>query len=192
MPLISTLSNASARGYRIFAAGEINSYESIQTITLGSNQSTVDFTSIAGTYKHLQLRLITRNNRNSQLDGLYMRFNSDSGTNYSDHFLRGDGAGVDANADVSASYMLLGTVAASNAGANVFAGSVIDILDYADTNKYKTVRALLGYDNNGNGYIGLFSGNWRSTTSITSITLGSTNGSGILANSTFALYGIKG
>jgi hypothetical protein len=192
MPLISTLSNASARGYRIFAAGEINSYESIQTITLGSNQSTVDFTSIAGTYKHLQLRLITRNNRNSQLDGLYMRFNSDSGTNYSDHFVRGDGANVDANADVSASYMLLGTVAASNAGANVFAGSVIDILDYADTNKYKTVRALLGYDNNGNGYIGLFSGNWRSTTSITSITLGSTNGSGILANSTFALYGIKG
>jgi len=121
-----------------------------------------------------------------------MRFNSDSGTNYSDHFLRGSGSAVDANADVSSAYMLMGTVAASSATASVFAGGIIDVLDYADVNKYKTVRNLLGYDANGSGYVGLFSGNWRSTSAVTSITLGSTNGSGFLQNSQFALYGIKG
>jgi hypothetical protein len=167
-------------------------YESIATTTVGSGgQATVDFTSIVGTYKHLQVRLITRNNRASQLDGLYIRFNSDSATNYSAHFLRGDGATVDANADVTISYMLMGTVSATNATASVFSAGVIDILDYANTNKYKTVRSLTGYDANGSGYFGLFSGNWRSTSAVTSITLGSTNGSGFLEYSKFALYGIK-
>ena len=174
-------------------AASTTSYESIATYTVGSGgTTTIDFTSIVGTYKHLQVRLLTRNNRANTLDGLYVRFNSDSGSNYSDHFLRGSGSAVDANADVSSAYMLMGTVPASSATASVFAGGVIDVLDYADTNKYKTVRTLLGYDANGSGYVGLFSGNWRSTSAVTSITLGSTNGSGFLEYSKFALYGIKG
>ena len=169
-----------------------SSYESIATVTVGSGgQTTVDFTSIAGTYKHLQVRLITRNNRASVLDGLYMRFNSDSGNNYSDHFLRGDGASVAANATTTTNLMLMGTVSASSGTASVFAGAVIDILEYANTNINKTVRTLEGYDANGSGYVGLFSGNWRSTSAVTSITFGSTNGSGILQYSQFALYGIK-
>jgi len=187
--LLNVISGLLAGG----VAASTNSYESIATVSIGSGgAATATFSSIPSTFKHLQVRLITRNDRANTLDGLYMRFNSDSGTNYSDHFLRGSGSAVDANADVSSAYMLMGTVAASSATASVFAGGIIDVLDYADVNKYKTVRNLLGYDANGSGYVGLFSGNWRSTSAVTSITLGSTNGSGFLQNSQFALYGIKG
>lgn len=172
-----------------------NSYESISTVSVGSGgSSTITFSSIPSTYKHLQVRLITRNNRGSTLDGLYMRLNSDSGNNYSDHFIRGDGGSTTpaTNATTSTNLMLMGTVPASNGTANIFAGAVIDVLEYANTNINKTVRSFLGYDASGTGYIGLYSGNWRSTSAITSITIGSTNGSGLLQYSQFALYGIKG
>lgn len=167
-------------------------YESIETVTVASTATTVSFTSIPSGYQHLQIRLITRNNRANTLDGLYVRFNSDSGNNYSDHFLRGSGEGVAANATTSTSLMFVGTVPATSSTASVFGVAVIDVLDYANTNKNKTLRSLLGYDANGTGFVGLFSGAWYSTAAITSITLGSTNGNGFLQNSSFALYGIKG
>ena len=171
--------------------GVATNFDSIATNTLTSNQTNITFSSIAGTYKHLQLRFMTRNNRASQLDGIYLRFNSDTASNYSEHFLRGDGATASAGATAPNSWMLSGNVAASNAGANIYGVGVIDILEYANTNINKTIRSLTGFDNNGSGYVGLFSGNWRSTSAVTSITIGSTDGTGLLSGSTFALYGIK-
>lgn len=167
-------------------------FESISTNTLGSNQTNITLSSIPSGYKHLQLRYITRNNRASTLDGLYLRFNSDTGANYSDHQVRGDGTSASSAADVSSSLMLASLVPGSTATGNVYGAGVIDILEYANTSIYKTMRSLGGYDTNGGGQMGLYSGNWRSTSAITSITIGSTDGSGLLAGSSFALYGIKG
>jgi predicted patatin/cPLA2 family phospholipase len=76
-------------------------------------------------------------------------------------------------------------------GANIFGAGVIDILDYANTNKYKTVRALSGHDNNGSGYVNFESGLWMSTSAITSIKL-FTAGNVYAQYTQFALYGIKG
>jgi hypothetical protein len=70
-------------------------------------------------------------------------------------------------------------------------GTVLDILDYANTNKFKTVRSLTGVDANGSGFVALMSGLYRSTTAITSIKLFSTYGSNWTSTSTFALYGVK-
>ena len=88
--------------------------------------------------------------------------------------------------------MGLGFDPQASATANAFGVTIIDILDYANTNKYKTFRSLVGSDTNDtNGAVGLASGSWRSTSAITSITL-SNNVSGNLAQySSFALYGIK-
>jgi hypothetical protein len=74
--------------------------------------------------------------------------------------------------------------------ANTFGTFILDILDYKDTNKYKTARSLDGSDANGSGEISLRSGSWRNTAAITSITLTPT-GTGIAQYSSFALYGIK-
>jgi hypothetical protein len=72
---------------------------------------------------------------------------------------------------------------------NVFTGGIISILDYADLNKYKTARSLSGFDNNGGGYSLVTSGSWRSTSSITSLTLTCSNSSVFTQYSQFALFG---
>lgn len=173
-------------------SGNLTSYDSIATITLGSDQSSVTFNSIPSTYKHLQIRGITQNNEYYTASQSYkLQFNSDTNTNYSYHGFYGNSAGT--GIMQTASYSAIGFYDSPRIGngANYYGPFILDILDYADTNKYKTTRTLCGFDVNGSGYIGLYSGNWRSTSVITSITL-SQFGYSYSANSTFALYGIKG
>ena len=173
------------------------SYESIATTTVGSGGSaTVTFSSIPATYTHLQVRLIARSGRSDAdtgAGGLYMQLNSNFLT--SQHLLRGSGSAAVAagySGGLSNGYIMV-YVPTSNATANVFGAGIIDILDYANTNKNKVIRTLSGDDLNGNGYIALSSGLWNSTNAITSITFGSTDGAGNIAQySSFALYGIKG
>jgi hypothetical protein len=76
---------------------------------------------------------------------------------------------------------------------SIFGVTILDILDYANTNKYKTTRNLAGVDSNDtNGKISFESGSWRSTSAVSTITLISGTGSDFLQYSSFALYGIKG
>jgi hypothetical protein len=176
------------------------SYESIATTTVGSGgSSSISFTSIPSTYKHLQIRGIARSTRTDfSIDQLYTRFNSDSGSNYAWHWLSGNGSAASTDVGTSATSMNLGWFA-TNATAsvtNAFGGLVMDVLDYADTNKYKTVRILTGNDLNGNGSpfsgtIVFASGLWRSTSAITSITFDPSSAD-FAQYSSFALYGIKG
>jgi hypothetical protein len=68
--------------------------------------------------------------------------------------------------------------------------AVIDVLDYGNSNKNKTIRSLAGFDNNGNGNIDLWSGAWYNTNAITSLVLTAVTTT-FSVNSTFALYGVK-
>ena len=177
----------------LFGTGAVaTSYESIATVTVGAGGSaSIDFTSIPSTYKHLQIRGINRDSdAGTNPTNGYVRFNSDSATNYSAHYLLGDGASATASAGTSTTgswHWVIG----NGAGANVFAAEIIDILDYADTNKYKTIRLLSGGDNNGNGRIFFTSGSWRSTSAITSISLLPSTAN-FKQYTTYALYGVKG
>lgn len=175
-----------------------NSYESIQTYTLGSSQTTVTFSTIPATYKHLQLRLFLRGDYSGGNfnDNILLRFNSDSGSNYTRHLLYvQDNSNPLAFAAANTTSAFAGTAPNASTGiSNVFAGGVTDILDYADTNKFKTVRTLQGYDTNGGGKqrLSFESSAWRSTSAITSITITSDNADNWVQYSSFALYGIKG
>jgi hypothetical protein len=163
-----------------------NSYESIATVSVGSGgQNVVSFTSIPSTYKHLQIRYICNTNIATNPA---MTFNSDSGSNYSWHYISGNGASAGASGAANQSYLLCGVPPTST----YFQAAVIDILDYADTNKNKTTRWFMGNDQNGSGEVALFSGLWRSTSAINTISI--TPQSTRLFNqySQFALYGIKG
>jgi hypothetical protein len=162
--------------------GATNSYESIQTVTLTGSQSSIDFTSIPSTYKHLQIRM---SYRSSLSDNSHIRFNGDTGSNYAWHELFGTGSSAGAGAGASATFGKVG-YAEVNPGV-----AVIDILDYQNTSKYKTVRSLNGSDNNGSGYILLRSSLWQSTTAISSINIFPASGT-LSQYSSFALYGIKG
>jgi len=195
--MLNTLAGIIASSGGAAAGGD---YESIATVTVGAGgASSVTFSSIPSTYKHLQIRAITRTNRGTySSDPLSVTFNSDSASNYSYHTLTALGANpVLTSAGSSVAFMDLFQSATAATTSGTFSGAVIDILDYADTNKYKTARGLSGFDNNTGtanleGYITFASGNWRSTSAVTSITMVSRYGTAINQYSSFALYGIKG
>lgn len=174
-------------------AASLTDYESIATVTVGAGgTSSIDFTSIASTYSHLQIRFIARTNRATNPDYFNLTFNSDSGANYSAHLLSGNGSAASASAYSTQNQIYLdGGATGAGQLSNNFAVGVIDILDYSNTNKHKTSRHLLGYDNNGSGAVYLSSGRWGSTSAISTITLTSGSGSTIQQYSSFALYGVK-
>jgi hypothetical protein len=174
-----------------------SSYESIATVTVGSGgQSTITFSSIPSTYKHLQLRIAASTDRGTfALDNVFVTLNSDTNANYSHHFLQGDGSSASAGASANTTDVRSGSLP-SSAAANVFGVSIFDILDYKNTDKYKTIKSLSGFDLNGTvsgigGFLQFYSGNWRSTSAINSITLNRQSGTNFIQHSSFALYGIK-
>jgi hypothetical protein len=172
-------------------AGAATSYESIATTTVGSNVSEITFSSIPSTYTHLQFRLITRTNRGSAEDGFRITINDDTAAaNYNAHGIYGDGSSVvafEVNTGVGwAGYY------PTNSGSSVFGAGVMDFLDYANTNKAKTMRHLGGYDANGSGYIVFSSSLWTSTAAITKIKFTFDSASSFTQYSQIALYGIKG
>jgi hypothetical protein len=166
-----------------------NSYESIATVSLGANQTTITFSSIPSTFKHLQVRGFLRTSSGVNNHDLYIRMNGDTGSNYTHHSVRGDGS--NANAEGYASQVRMWLNRAAPADSNIFGGVVIDILDYTNTNKYTTMRGLSGQDRNGAGQISLNSGVWMNTSAVTSLTFNLSSGD-FTQYSQFALYGIKG
>jgi len=168
------------------SAAAITSYESIATATFTGSALSVTFSSIPSTYTHLQIRGFARTP--SGTDQIDLRLNGDTGTNYSMHGLSGEGASVSAEGYGTQNRIF--NVNSPVNDADVYCVSVIDILDYANTNKNTTVRTLQGWDRNGFGVLQFNSGAWYNTSAVTSITLASRtyNPTSI---SSFALYGIK-
>lgn len=184
-----TKSGSLLNGNTPFEPGD---YESIATVTSAGSAGDITFTSIPATYTHLQIRGILRTNDTGGFNNQGMRFNSDTGSNYKSHYLRGDGTSATAGVVVgSTNFNDFMRAASASMTAGIFAAVVMDILDYADTNKYKTFRVLQGGDANGSGILGLHSGVWMSTSTINSITISPSGGTAIQYSS-FALYGIKG
>jgi hypothetical protein len=186
MPLITTLAGASARGYGgLSTFGVPSSYESIATVTVGSGGSaSINFSSISSDYTHLQLRGITANSVNGDASsGVLISLNSDTTAgNYKSHALYSDGSSVTA----SSSTRTLGLSGSTN-GYNTY---VIDILDYKNTNKYKTVRSSSGFDQNGYGFVWFGSVLWMNTNAVTAITL-APGANNFLQYSQIGLYGVK-
>jgi hypothetical protein len=171
-------------------------YESIATATGTGSSNTITFSNISGTYQHLQIRAMVKNTNSSAIGtaGLTMRLNSDTASNYTQNYLRGDGSSVSAGGFANQTSMYCGECEAGGDAsiANRMGVVIVDIHDYASTTKNKTVRCFSGADlNSTQGYVNLTSGLWRSTSAVTSITFiaGSNN---FNSQTVFALYGIKG
>lgn len=164
--------------------------ELISTTLLSGSQSSITFSSIPSTYKHLQIRMTTRADSGGTSSVFYVRLNSDTGSNYSRHWLRGDGSTVSANAGSGETQAWLGYTTSSGDAANIFSPHVMDILDYASTNKNKTIRHLSGAIGSFL-QVGLWSAGWYNTAAVTSVTIFPTSNN-FVSGSRFSLYGIKG
>ena len=196
MPLIASRAGGSANSFGGLGASVIaastTAYESIQTVTVGSGgTASISFTSIPATYTHLQIRGIGRLTGAYSFEEYAINFNSDTNSNYAYHYLQGSGSVTIGSGGSSTGGGKSGSwLAGTSVTASVFGGAIFDILDYANTNKYKTIKMLGGMDANGSGYGGIASSLWMNTNAITTVTLGSV--SNFAQYSQFALYGIKG
>jgi hypothetical protein len=186
-PILDSI--GSVKGFGWGALLSSTAYESIMTATVSTAVGYVEFTSIPSTFTHLQIRLI--NDTSAGDINIRAQFNGDTGGNYSWHTLYADGGGSAYSDFNGVSSTYYGSFSRGGNGSGVFGASVVDILDYKNTNKYKTIKSLTGKDNNGGGAIWLSSGLWQSTTAISSIKIFPESGN-FNQYSNFALYGIKG
>lgn len=188
-------------GFFAHGAAITGDFQAIMTATVDAGgASSITFSSIPSTFKHLQIRYIAGNSIGSagNLD-LYMKLNSDTTAgNYATHGLQGTGSAAEAgnvtsSGGANGSPFRYGIIWGNSASDNIFSTGIIDFLDYANANKNKTIRQLRGVDANGssNGRVGLDSMLWASTSALNSITF-SVPGYNFVEKSTFALYGIKG
>jgi hypothetical protein len=153
-------------------------YENIATTTLGSNQASVTFSSISGSYTDIICVVSGKNSASSaRID---VQFNSDTASNYSYTRLQGDGSSATSSRASSATYIIIGTLTTEQ-------NTVIaQINNYANTTTYKT---SISRWNASNGTVGASVGLWRSTSAINAIKF-SAGADNLAAGMVISIYGI--
>lgn len=187
----STLENFANYSSSMNAGYDFNDFELIESVFVASNTASVTFNNLnqySTDYKHLQIRSSTRTTVNGDgAEGLVMRFNSDSGSNYSRHSLNSVSSSSTSSNVVNGNYVAAGIAWTSVVPA--FGSSICDIIDAYSTTKNKTVKSFTGnpgaYSN-----ISLHSGLWINTSSINSISISLTMGN-FASGSRLSLYGIR-
>jgi hypothetical protein len=154
-----------------------STYEPIATTTLGSTQTSVTFNSFSG---YTDLVLVASVSSSGGGGVASLRFNGDSGSNYSDTYMYGNGTTAASGRDVSQTVMSAGDYPSSG----TFSVNIYNFQNYSNSTTNKTV--LMRHSTNGVTVASV--GLWRNTAAITSIVLSS---GGYAAGSTFTLYGIK-
>jgi hypothetical protein len=161
-----------------------STYTPIATTTItGSSSTTINFTSIPSTYTDLVL--VLQGTANSNYWDLYIRFNSDTGSNYSVTRLFGSSAGAGSNRLTSDT--LIQSTYYGNLGTGQ-SNQILNVMNYANTTTNKTV--LVRANNTANG-VDASVGLYRSTAAINAINLLMFSGGSFQVGTTATLYGIK-
>jgi len=161
------------------AAG--NTYVPIATLTTSGGEASISFTSIPGTYTDLVLQGVVTSGVAYEL---FMRYNSDTGTNYSNTYMEGNG--TSATSARSTSTSLMSIAYSNNSNPNPM---ITQIQNYSNTTTYKT---MLSRSSAAGASVMAFVGLWRNTAAITSIELRMSSGGTTVfaANTVLSLYGI--
>jgi hypothetical protein len=163
-------------------------YEPIQSYTLASAAANITFNSIPSTYTDLRISFATTPNLTTFANP-WMRFNGDTGSNYSFTRMWGTGASAFSGRGTSESKIIIGNAAGSRTTSPSFYG--VDIFSYAGAT-YKTCLVDANNDNNGSGSVERIVGLWSNTAAITSIVLNLEGGAiNLEPGTTATLYGIK-
>lgn len=166
--------------------------EAIQTTYLEvDNVTMVTFTSIPATYEHLQLRVSTHDQYAADVGELYVRLNNDSGSNYSNHSMKGATSTASADASTGNGYGEWGDAVAANNPAGFYSNSIIDILDYANTNKNTTVQYSSGSAATSSPIVRFGSSLWDDTSAVSEIDVYVIDTPAFQRGSEFTLYGLN-
>jgi hypothetical protein len=167
-------------------------FDALASATLSASASSLSIVGIPTTYRHLQVRIVARATDAATANYLFMRVNNDTtSSNYARHILIGDGASANSYSSTGSTITNLGEIPAANATAGIFGSFVLDILDYKDTVKFKTIRSIGGDDRNGNGEVELNSILYMSTNAITSLQFTTYTAASLAQYTQVAVYGVK-
>jgi hypothetical protein len=156
-------------------------YEPIATYTVPSSQASYTFSSIPATYTDL---IMVINGGLSALDQLNLQFNSDTTTNYSWTYIRGDGTSATSSRGTTATEIVIGNITTGTESINI-----TQIQNYANTTTYKTI---LNRSNYASGRVQASVGLWRKTPeAINAIKVYPNGANTFNTGTTFTLYGIK-
>jgi hypothetical protein len=146
-------------------------------VTLASNTSTITFSNIPNTYRDL---ILVSNYSPSADSASEIRFNGDTGSNYSTVTMRGDGS-----AAYSAGFTTTFIQPSNGTGEanNTRQLYILQIMDYSATDKHKTTLLRM----NNSGHVQAQANRWANTNAITSISVYNAT---FLTGSTFNLYGV--
>jgi hypothetical protein len=154
-------------------------YEKIATTTLGTDSATVTFSSITSSYT--DLIVILNATTNAEIN-LTCQFNGDTGSNYSFTYFLGPGSGSESGNNFNQSHIVTGGFKGGTIGTQI-----LQINNYSNATTYKT---LISRTNGSDKFVAIYTGLWRNTSAISSLTMGTTS-STYATGSTFTLYGIK-
>lgn len=166
---------------------DVSTEVAIATTTLGNSSNTITFSSISSAYTDLRLVLVSTTLTN--LVTIWMRFNGDTGTNYSNTYLVGDGTAAASYRDSNSNTILIGDQYVVGSSSTIPELMMVNIFSYAGST-YKTCLTTTASDYNGTGAIQNSVGLWRSTSAITSITLKAAGSANFATGTTATLYGI--
>ena len=174
----------------------VGDYESIATYLVSSPTSSITFSSIPSTFKHLQIRGIVRTTRATNEDYIIYNFNGDS-TNgnyvYGHQLYATSASGPTSGYNGVGTCCIVERVPGADQTSNTFAPMLIDIIDYSNTNKYKISRAHTGFSlSSGTPRVDMASNLWKATSAISSIVFAPGIGANFATNTRLSLYGIKG
>jgi hypothetical protein len=158
----------------------------IASTTASGSVSTITFSSIPATYKHLILWMSHTNATANS--ALWLRFNNSSTSAYWNNYIQGSNSIVTAARSTSAA----GQLSISPGRQTYPVLTICEIGNYTSTSVAKMVSRRTAYeDKTTDGQTWLYSGLWDNTAAINRIDLIDANGYNFVAGSIFSLYGVS-
>jgi hypothetical protein len=152
-------------------------YTALATITLGSTDSEIVFSSIPATYRDL---VLVFEGSTQAVGDIWYRLNGDTGSNYSYVIMYGTGSAASSGSGTPA----YGAMHYNNTTSRFMV--TCNFFDVSATDKHKTA---ISRGNQADGFVMSYATRWANTSAVTSLTVG-TNGTNYLSGTTFSLYGI--
>ena len=158
----------------------------IETIELGSSQSSITFSSIPQDYDDLVVLIHARTDRaGEESEVINLEFNG-TYTNLSSLELFGTGSGVGSNARTSRA----GFATGAGATANTFSSSQTYISNYTAATAKSFSADTVTENNATTAFQAIIANLWNDTSAVTSIRLFGFSGGSFVSGTTASLYGI--
>lgn len=123
-------------------------------------------------YRDISLRILGRTATAATSESLNLRFNGDSGSNYTWSALSTSSATPAGTIPSTTTSIAIGNLTAASAPANLLGFITVEIPEYSNTSWIRIARALSSYQAGGTVFqIGTFFGNWTSTSALNTLTL---------------------